>query len=307
MQIEGKTAPVTGTVSLSLEQILDLEKIEVWTYRGYSWQAGSTRVFGGQVAGQALVAAGRTVPDDRQVHSLHAYFLRPGDTGAPLVYAVEPVRDGGSFSTRRVLGIQHGEVVFSLSASFGVAADGLAHQHVTVDAPGPDESPDADTVIARADPGTQAWYADFRRRIPVEVRLPEGLGRIATVRGQTNPPRQRIWVRSGQPLPDDPLVHVCAVTYVSDLFLLAAALLPHGVVVGDPEIAVASLDHAVWFHAPFRADQWLLYEQASSWAGSGRALCQGMLFDQAGTLVASVMQEGMIRSRKTWPRVRRDG
>ena len=294
--------PTLSAGSVSLEQLLDLEQIEVWTYRGFSFQAGSTRVFGGQVAGQALVAAGRTVPAGRRVHSLHASFLRPGDTAAPLLYTVEPVRDGGSFSTRRVLAVQHGEAVFSLSASFQAAGEGIAHQVPTLVAPGPEDSPDADTVIAQADPSTQAWYADFRQRIPVEVRLPEGLGRIATVRGETNPPRQRIWVRSGPRLPDDPLIHVCAVTYVSDLFLLSTAMLPHGVVVGDPDVSVASLDHAVWFHAPFRADEWLLYEQASSWAAGGRALCQGMLFDRSGVLVASVMQEGLIRSRKPWPR-----
>ncbi len=206
---------------MSLEQILDLEKIEVWTYRGFSSHAGLTRVFGGQVAGEALVAAGRTVPADRRVHSLHAYFLRPGDTGAPLLYSVEPVRDGGSFTTRRVLAVQHGEVVFSLSASFAEAEEGIAHQVPALAGPGPEESPDAETVIAQADPGTKAWYANFRLRVPLEVRLPEGLGRIATVRGETRPPRQRIWVRSGERLPDDPLIHVCAVTYLSDLFLLS--------------------------------------------------------------------------------------
>jgi acyl-CoA thioesterase-2 len=311
VKIEGETAsalasPVPGgsvpAGSGSLKQLLDLEKIEVWTYRGFSSHAGSTRVFGGQVAGQALVAAGRTVPANRRVHSLHAYFLRPGDTGAPLLYTVEPVRDGGSFTTRRVLAIQHGEVVFSLSASFQAAEEGIAHQEPALVGPGPEESPDVETVIAHADPGTQAWYANFRLRVPLDVRLPEGLGRIATVRGETRPPRQRIWVRSGERLPDDPLIHACAVTYVSDLFLLSASLLPHGVVVGDPEVNTASLDHAVWFHAPFRADEWLFYDQESSWAGSGRALCQGMLFDRSGVLVASVMQEGLIRSHRAWPR-----
>jgi acyl-CoA thioesterase II len=288
---------------VSLEQILDLEQIEVWTFRGFTFHPGSTRVFGGQVAGQALVAAGRTVPADRRVHSLHAYFLRPGDTRAPLVYSVEPVRDGGSFSTRRVLAIQHGEVVFSLSASFGAAEDGIAHQVPALTAPDPEETPDADAVIALADPATQAWYADFRLRVPVEVRLPEGLSRIDALRGETGVPRQRIWVRSGQRLPDDPLIHVCAVTYVSDLFLLSAALRPHGVVVGDPEFNMASLDHAVWFQVPFRADEWMFYEQESTWAGNGRALCRGTLFDRSGVMVASVMQEGLIRSRSaTWPR-----
>lgn len=287
-----------GSESVSLEQILDLEKIEVWTYRGSSWHPESTRVFGGQVAGQALVAAGRTVPADRRVHSLHAYFLRPGDPGAPLLYSVDPVRDGGSFTTRRVLAIQHGEVVFSLSASFQVAEEGIAHQQPSLVAPSPEESADARSVIAEADKDTQAWYAVFRQRFPVEVRFPEGLARAATMRGEKGPPRQRVWIRSGQPLSDRPLLHVCAITYVSDLFLLASALPPHGMVIGDPSVSVASLDHAIWFHAPFRADQWLFYEQESSWAGGGRALCRGLLFDRSGVLIASVMQEGLIRPRQ---------
>jgi acyl-CoA thioesterase II len=253
-----------GSDSVSLEQILDLEKIEVWTYRGFSWHPESTRVFGGQVAGQALVAAGRTVPADRRVHSLHAYFLRPGDTGAPLLYTVEPVRDGRSFSTRRVLAVQHGEVVFSLSASFQAPEDGIAHQLPQPTAPRPEDSADAASVIAAADPATQAWDAVSRQQFLVEMRFPEA----------------------------------CAVTYVSDLFLLASALPPHGLVIGDPSIQLASVDHAVWFHAPFRADDWLLYEQRSSWAGAGRALCEGQLFDASGVLVASVMQEGLIRSAR---------
>jgi acyl-CoA thioesterase-2 len=286
-----------GSDSVSLEQILDLEKIEVWTYRGYSWHPGSTRVFGGQVAAQALVAAGRTVPPERRVHSLHAYFLRPGDPGAPLLYTVDPVRDGGSFSTRRVLAVQHGEVVFSLSASFQGPEEGIAHQGPALDAPRPEDSADAESVIATADQDTRAWYRVFRQRFPVELRFPEGLARIATARGEKGPPRQRIWVRSGKPLPDDPLVHVCAVTYVSDLFLLASALPPHGMVIGDPAVSVVSIDHAVWFHAPFRSDEWLFYEQESTWAGGGRALCRGLLFNQSGVLVASVMQEGLVRSR----------
>jgi acyl-CoA thioesterase-2 len=283
--------------AVSLEQILDLERIEVWTYRGHSWPPRSPRVFGGQVAGQALVAAGRTVPADRRVHSLHAYFLRPGDPDAPLLYTVDPVRDGGSFSTRRVLAVQHGEVVFSLSASFQVAADGIAHQLPVLVAPGPEESADGELMVAAADKGTQAWYAAFRQLFPVEIRFPEELARVATMRGEKVPPRQRIWLRSSQPLSDDPLLHVCAVTFVSDLFLLSSALPPHGVVIGDPAVSVASLDHAVWFHAPFRADDWLFYEQESSWAGNGRALCRGLLFDRFGVLVASVMQEGLVRLR----------
>jgi acyl-CoA thioesterase-2 len=296
-----------GEEPVSLEQLLDLEKLEVWTYRGFSFHPGSTRAFGGMVAGQALVAAGRTVPEDRHVHSLHAYFLRPGDTAAPLLYTVEPVRDGGSFTTRRVLAVQHGEVIFSLSASFQVAEEGLSYQRPVLDAPGPEESagigPVNDTVHdAGADPVTpaaQTWYDEFVRRFPVEVRFPEADGPawVTIMRGEQGPPRQRFWVRSRQPLPDDPLVHVSAVTYVSDLFLISSSLPPHALATAGRSVMAASLDHAVWFHAPFRFDDWLFYDQSSSWAAGARALCRGLLYDRSGTLVASVMQEGMIRVR----------
>jgi acyl-CoA thioesterase II len=291
-----------GEEPVSLEQILDLEQIEVWTYRGFSFHPGSTRAFGGLVAGQALVAAGRTVPKDRQVHSLHAYFLRPGDTGAPLLYTVEPVRDGGSFTTRRVLAVQHGEVIFSLSASFHAAEDGPAYQFPRLDAPGPEEAAGVGAATATAaDPAAQAWRDEFLNRFPVEVRFPEGPARLAAMRGEKGPPRQRFWVRSRRPLPDDPLVHMSAVTYVSDLFLISSAMPPHGLAAGGRSVTAASLDHAVWFHAPFRFDDWLFYDQSSSWAGGARALCRGLLFDRAGTLVASVMQEGMIRVRDRAP------
>src|SRR6266702_4462544 len=176
-----------ATESVSLEQILDLEKIEVWTYRGFSFHPESTRAFGGLVASQALVAAGRTVPAERRVHSLHAYFLRPGDTGAPILYNVEPVRDGGSFSTRRVLAVQHGEVIFSLSASFQAAQDrpdGSAYQLPRLEAPGPEESAGADSVPADADSAARAWRDEFLRRFPVEVRFPEGVARLAAMRGE---------------------------------------------------------------------------------------------------------------------------
>jgi len=288
-----------GEEAVSLEQLLDLEQIEVWTFRGFSFHPGSTRAFGGMVAGQALVAAGRTVPGERRVHSLHAYFLRPGDTAAPILYTVEPVRDGRSFTTRRVLAVQHGEVIFSLSASFQEPEDGPAYQFPRLDSPGPGESAPAGPVT----PAAQTWYDEFLSRFPVEVRFPEADGPawLTIMRGEQGPPRQRFWVRSRQPLPDDPLVHVSAVTYVSDLFLISSSLPPHAAETGGRPIMVASLDHAVWFHAPFRFDDWLFYDQSSSWAAGARALCRGLLFDRAGTLVASVMQEGMIRVRGLEP------
>jgi acyl-CoA thioesterase-2 len=279
----------------TLLQILELEEIEVRVFRGRTRPTDTTRVFGGEVAGQALVAAGRTVPDDRRVHSLHAYFLRPGDPKTPILYEVEALRDGRSFTTRRVVAIQDGEPIFNLSASFHVAEQGVAHQLPQLSAPDPDALVTAEEALDDADEQTLAWFSRLRERFPVEVRFPEELPRLATARGEVRPPRQRVWLRAAEALPDDPLLHVCAATYVSDLFLLPSALAPHSVVLDDDGVQLASLDHAVWFHGPFRADDWLLYDQEGTWAGGARALCQGRLFDRKGRLVATVMQEGLLR------------
>jgi acyl-CoA thioesterase-2 len=276
-------------VRAGLQQILDLEQIEDLVFRGRSREGVTeTRVFGGEVAGQALVAAARTVDPGRTVHSLHAYFLRPGDPTRPILYQVDPIRDGKSFTTRRVLGIQHGEAIFTLSASFQVHEDGLQHQVPVLDAAPPEDLPAADTV-----PGREDWFARF----PIELRFPDG----APGPGGSPEPRQLTWMRSPERLPDDPALHACAATYFSDLLLLSTALRPHQRVLGDPRLQMASLDHAVWFHAPFRADDWLCYQQEGPWAGGGRALCQGRLFDRAGVLVATVMQEGLIRVREAQP------
>lgn len=270
-----------------LQQILDLEQIEDLVFRGRSREGVTeTRVFGGEVAGQALVAAARTVDAARTVHSLHAYFLRPGDPTRPILYQVDPIRDGRSFTTRRVLGIQHGEAIFTLSASFQVHEDGLHHQLPVLDATAPEDLPAAGTV-----PGREDWFARF----PIELRFPDGPPGL----GGSPEPRQLTWMRSPERLPDDPALHACAATYFSDLLLLSTALRPHQRVLGDPRLQMASLDHAVWFHAPFRADDWLCYQQEGPWAGNARALCRGYLFDRAGTLVATVMQEGLIRLRES--------
>ncbi|MFN2538722.1 MAG: acyl-CoA thioesterase [Mycobacteriales bacterium] len=279
----------------TLAEILDLEQIDARVFRGRSRKTDVARVFGGEVAGQALVAAGRTVPDDRRVHSLHSYFLRPGDPGASILYQVDAIRDGRSFTTRRVVATQHGEAIFHLSASFHIDEKGVSHQVPQLVAPAPEHLPTAEESLAHADQRTHEWFARLRERLPVEYRFPEELPRLASTRGELGPPHQRVWLRSAQPLSDDPLVHVCAATYASDMFLLSSALPPHGAVIDHPGMQVASLDHAVWFHARFRADDWLLYEQEGTWAGGARALCRGSLFDRNGTLVASVVQEGLIR------------
>jgi len=285
-----------AAVTSGLQDILDLEPIEKHVFRGRSRPSSATRVFGGEVAGQALVAAGRTVPVDRQVHSLHAYFLRPGDPGSPILYQVDAIRDGRSFTTRRVVAVQHGEPIFHLSASFQLPAEGFAHQLPQLSAAPPETLPSAEESLRTVDERSRAWFARITEAFPIELRFPEEMPRFATVRGERREPRQRVWLRSSHPLDDDPLLHVCAATYASDLFLLATALPPHGVVVDDPGVQITSLDHAVWFHAPFRADDWLFYDQEGIWAGGSRALCRGSFFDRHGTLVASVVQEGLVRS-----------
>jgi acyl-CoA thioesterase II len=261
----------------TLIDILDLERIEEDIFRGRSPEAGPQRVFGGQVAGQALVAAGRTVPAERAVHSLHAYFIRPGDPVVPIVYTVDRTRDGRSFSTRRVTAIQHGEVIFTLSASFHRPETGLEHQVPMPDAPDPEGLPDR-----------------WSRPWPVEIRY---AGEPPWARdGRPAEPRSMVWIRVRGPLPDDPLVHVCAVAYASDMSLLDSVLLAHGLTWDAEGLSAASLDHAMWFHWPFRADEWLLYVQESPAASGARGLAQGRIFRRDGRLVASVVQEGLIRT-----------
>jgi acyl-CoA thioesterase-2 len=235
-------------------------------------------VFGGQVAGQALVAAGRTVPEDRAVHSLHAYFIRPGDPVVPIVYTVDRTRDGHSFSTRRVTAIQHGRAIFTLSASFHRPETGLEHQVPMPDAPDPEGLPERSTRLR-----------------PVEIRY---AGEPPWSRGNglaAREPRSMVWMRARGPLPDDALFHVCAVAYASDMSLLDSVLLAHGLSWDAEGLAAASLDHAMWFHGPFRADEWLLYAQESPAASGARGLAQGRIFRRDGRLIASVVQEGLIR------------
>lgn len=266
-----------------LVDILALEKIEEDIYRGRSPQENRQRVFGGQVAAQALVAAGRTVPADRPVHSLHSYFLRPGDPAVPIVYTVDRTRDGRSFTTRRVLGIQHGEVIFSLSASFQVVEPGLEHHDPMPAVPQPEDVPEWEPAESEV---------EMRRR-PIELR-PVGAAPFVRSGERERSDRLLLWMRARDTLPDDPLTHVCAVAYASDLTLLDAVLARHGRSMGAG-VRGASLDHAMWFHSPFRADQWLLYVQESPAASGARGLAEGRIYRLDGTLVASAMQEGLLR------------
>ncbi len=251
------------------------------------------------MAAQALVAAGLTVPDDRVVHSLHSYFLRPGDLLIPIDYEVGLVRDGGSFTTRSVAAVQAGEVIFSLSASFTrPRPSSFEHQVPVPDVVGPEALPPGDVPVSTADARTQRWWAELKVRHPFEMRFVTEPARAAVARGELPGPREGVWLRSCDPLPEDPLMHACAATLSSDLLLLGAALPPHGATHGDENLVSLSLDHALWFHRPFRADEWYLYDMEGWWTGAGRALCRGRMFDRAGRLLATVVQEGLLSYRR---------
>jgi acyl-CoA thioesterase II len=273
----------------TLVKLLDLEPIEVNIFRGSSPDEDRQRIFGGQVAGQALVAAARTVGDDRQVHSLHAYFLRAGDPRVPVLYEVERVRDGGSFTTRRVVAIQHGKVIFNMSASFQVPEDGFDHAAVMPDVPPPDDLPTMRERFVRAGIEMTPW---MDRPRPIDIRHVEWVEQGGR---RSAEPRQNVWFRADGRLPDDPILHTIVLTYASDMTLLDTSTRPHGGTWFDPTTFMASLDHAMWFHRAFRADDWLLYAQDSPNATGGRGLSRGLVYTRTGTLVATVMQEGLIR------------
>jgi acyl-CoA thioesterase II len=275
-----------------LLELLDLEELEVNIFRGRSPQENRQRVFGGQVAGQALVAAGRTV-DRGTVHSLHAYFLRPGDPSTPILYLVDRIRDGRTFATRRVVAIQHGQAIFNLAASFQPEETGPEHGLPLPDAPDPETLPSiADWVaphLAGMPEGIRQWFARDR---PIDVRP---VAPMDPFHPERRPPRQLVWIRAAGRLPDAPLIHQCVVAYASDLTLLDTATLPHAIAWNDPHFVMASLDHAMWFHRPFRADEWLLYAQESPAAHGARGFTTAHLFTRDGRLVVSVAQEGLIR------------
>ncbi|MGW4200509.1 acyl-CoA thioesterase [Streptomyces sp. NPDC004726] len=280
-----------------LLDLLDLERIEQDIFRGRSRPAVIPRVFGGQVAAQALVAAGRTVPEERTAHSLHAYFLRIGDPGAPIVYTVDRIRDGRSFTTRRVVAVQHGQPIFHLSASFQTYEEGLEHQAPMPDTPAPETLPTAaETLPDYAEHFIDAGVADrlLEARAAIDLRYVDPPP-YATV-GEIREPRSQVWFRANGKLADEPLLHVCLATYVSDMTLLDSVLLAHGRggwSVGD--VVGASLDHAMWFHRPFRADEWLLYDQESPSASGGRGLAQARIYTRDGRLAITVIQEGVLR------------
>ena len=289
-----------GAALDDLIDLLQLEQLEVNLFRGFSPDEDRQRVFGGQVAGQALIAAGRTV-DRGLVHSLHAYFLRPGDPRIPIIFDVDRIRDGRSFTTRRVVAIQHGRAIFNLSASFHVPEEGPEHQYPMPDAPDPDSLP---TMRERLEPYIDQFPEPFiewiRRERPIDTRsaeLPRWLNPVPSDRE----PEQLVWFRANGTLPDDALLHSCIVAYASDLTLLDTAVMAHANSWDDDRFMIASLDHAMWFHRPLHADEWLLYHQKSPSAQGARGLAEGFIYRRDGGLAVTVMQEGLIRPRATTP------
>jgi acyl-CoA thioesterase II len=278
--------------------ILDLEQLEVNLFRGRSPQTSWQRVFGGQVIGQALVAAIRTV-EERAPHSMHAYFLIGGDPKVPIIYDVERTRDGGSFSTRRVRAIQHGKPIFTMSVSFHNDEGGLVHQAPMPDVPPPETlGNEADGRRRFLDQMPEPVRRYYERERPIELRPVEFRRYLGE---KLEDGRFHVWFRATGALPDEPAIHQCVLAYASDMMLLDTALVPHGRTLFEREFMAASLDHALWLHRPFRADDWLLYAQDTPNLNGSRGFSRGLIFTRDGLLVASVAQEGLVRLRRTAP------
>ena len=278
-----------------LVDLLALERLDRDLFRGNSQDLGWGAIFGGQVLGQALSAAAQTVPSDRTVHSLHGYFIRAGDLRRPIIYSVDRLRDGKSFGTRRVDAVQEGEAIFSLEASFQVEEEGLEHQDPMPDVPPPEAlRSERELALAFADRLPAAFRAIATAERPIEIRPVDLRNPLAP---KAHPPARKLWYRTVDKLPDDPALHRYLLAYASDFSFLGTALDPHGVSWLTPKMQVASLDHAMWFHRSFRVDEWLLYDVESPNASGGRGLVRGRFFDREGRLVASTIQEGLIRKR----------
>ncbi|CAN5355628.1 acyl-CoA thioesterase II [soil metagenome] len=271
-----------------------LEQLAPHRFRGGTHAGPATRTYGGEVAGQAVLAAGRTVDPARDIHSAHMHFLLPGDTSVPVEFDVEATRDGGSFSSRRVRAIQRDRVIFTMTASFQVPESGLEHQVPEVDVPDPSATPTPEEMFAD-DPENLRWVNWLTSSIGLEARFPELPARAAAARGLRVPPRQRVWLRAKTPVSDARADQAAALAYVSDILLLSSALGPHELTLQGGRLQFATVDHTIWFHAPVRVDDWFLYDQQSRWAGGGRALCRGEIFDVTGRLCATTMQEGLLR------------
>jgi acyl-CoA thioesterase-2 len=282
----------------NLVALLGLEQIEEDLFRGASQDLGFRQLYGGQVLGQCVAAASQTVEATRHVHSLHGYFLRPGDSSLPVVYQVERVRDGGSFSTRRVTAIQKGKPLFTCGASFQYDEVGFTHQNRMPEVPGPEDLK-SETELARL---VEPMIPEYLRERaiaakPIEIRPVTLINPFAP---EPCEPAKHLWFRADGSLPDDPALHKYLLAYASDFNLLTTSMQPHGVSVFQKFMQVASLDHSIWFHQDLRMDDWLLYSMDSPWAGNARGFARGSIFNRAGQLVASVAQEGLTRLREDW-------
>ncbi len=284
-------------MSLSLEEILDIEEVYTGLYKGKSYEVGSRHVFGGNVLGQALYAAGKTVPEDRFLHSMHSYFILPGDKKLPLFYHVEEVRDGRSFNTRRVRCSQNGKDIFILSASYQRKEDGLSHQKDVPEVTPPNEMVSMDDLkkmVMETQPKEMQKYLLPEWPIDIRISLDE-----LSLPGRTLDPNRKVWMKLKEPVSEQNAeFHKCSLAYASDFNLLTTTLMPHGIMVTSKDLMMASLDHAMWFHHPFDFNEWLLYEVNSPVAENARGLCFGHIYNTQGVLVASVAQEGLIRYGK---------
>ena len=276
---------------------LRLEPLEDNLFRGGRGSEGWQRVYGGQVLGQAMMAAAQTVDPGRSIHSLHGYFLLAGDPALPIVYDVERIREGGSFTTRRVKAIQHGRAIFSMSASFHKPEESFEHQRSMPEVPPPEVLPNPKELIGQMiDRLPESMRSYFERELPIDMRVIDVNRYLSREKKE---PAQSIWIRAGGTLPDDPILHQAVLAYASDFTLLDTALIAHGKLLFDPDVQLASLDHALWYHRPFRADEWMLYVQDSPNAFGARGFCRGTIYARDGTLIASVAQEGLMRRRRS--------
>ncbi len=297
MSTNKSNADPTHAALDALLATLDLEPLEDNLFRGARGKEGWQRVYGGQVLGQALIAAARTVDPARSAHSLHGYFLLAGDPSQPIIYDVERIRDGASFTTRRVKAIQHGRAIFSMSASFHKAEAGFDHQSPMPDIPPPEALPNPKDLIGGLIDNLPASMRSYwERERPIDMRIVD-VSRYLTREKKT--PLQHIWIRANGPLPNEPSLHQAVLAYASDFTLLDTALIAHGKLLFDADLQLASLDHALWYHRPFRADEWMLYVQDSPSAFGARGFCRGTLYARNGDLIASVAQEGLMRKRSS--------
>ncbi|WP_028984435.1 acyl-CoA thioesterase domain-containing protein [Sporichthya polymorpha] len=284
------------TVPRVTSDVLSLEQLDELAFEGWARRGPPHQIYGGQVVAHALLAAARTVPPGRMVHSLHSQFLERGNPREPIRYYVTRVRDGGTFTSRQTVAVQAGRTIFTQASSFQEERSGITHQLPRIESlPDPAALPSTDSRMERLDEQTREWWRVLGPMFPMEIRFLDEPARACSARGERVPPRERFYVHFNDGLSGDAAIHAGALAYLSDLFLLSASVLPHGLLVG-PQVTVTSLDHCIWFHRQVRGDEWLLHDIESSWAGGGRALARGHIFAMDGGLVATTMQEGVIRS-----------